>query len=474
MKKIKEAHIFVCTYQIFLLLMVTIFCAIFTIPVYAQSYKEVTMSVGETQTFYLPSSVTSKDLKSVTFYSNGINYVQVTSYTNYSVTVKAIKAFSLPIIVRCDYRYFVRSGSYTYETSGAYDYRITVVGKGNGGSGVEPTSIKFSSTVKAIDVGESVQLTPTVLPANAEYALTWSISDKYVATISQDGLLTGKSAGAADLKVKADNGVYAMLRVVVSEPKPTSVSISPSSVTLTEGGSRYLTVTVYPSTASQSVSWSSSNSSVVSVSSSGKITAIKAGTATITATTSNGKTGTCAVTCEEAIQSIVLSDKDGVGELPAKANVKYERMLYNGWNSMCLPFLLKREQLDVDGVKLVVVKDVETIGREKYVSLESVENVKPGEPCLVYTPVDYKLSLDLKEVQLVDTPSGSSILKGSFDDVEIGDGCYKLSSDGNSFSLTKSDKAVSKPFRAYINLGNDDRNSTRAASLILNNGIIYF
>ncbi len=473
MKKIKEAHIFVCTYQIFLLLIVTIFCAIFTIPVYAQSYKEVTMSVGETQTFYLPSSVTSKDLKSVTFYSNGINNVQVTSYTNYSVTVKAIKTFSLPIIVRCDYRYFVRSGSYTYETSGAYDYRITVVGSG-GESRVEPTSIKFSSTVKAIDVGESVQLTPTVLPANAEYTLTWSISDKYVATISQDGLLTGKSAGVADLKVKADNGVYAMLRVVVSEPKPTSVSISPSSVTLTEGGSRYLTVTVYPSTASQSVSWSSSNSSVVSISSSGKITAIKAGTATITATTSNGKTGTCAVTCEEAIQSIVLSDKDGVSELPAKANVKYERMLYNGWNSMCLPFLLKREQLDVDGVKLVVVKDVETIGREKYVSLESVENVKPGEPCLVYTPVDYKLSLDLKEVQLVDTPSGSSILKGSFDDVEIGDGCYKLSSDGNSFSLTKSDKAVSKPFRAYINLGNDDRNSTRAASLILNNGIIYF
>ena len=171
MKKIKEAHIFVCTYQIFLLLMVTIFCAIFTIPVYAQSYKEVTMSVGETQTFYLPSSVTSKDLKSVTFYSNGISYVQVTSYTNYSVTVKTIKAFSSPIIVRCDYRYFVRSGSYTYETSGAYDYRISVVGSGDGGSGIEPTSIKFSSTVKAIEVGESVQLTPTVLPDNAEYTL---------------------------------------------------------------------------------------------------------------------------------------------------------------------------------------------------------------------------------------------------------------------------------------------------------------
>ena len=82
-----------------LLLMTTIFSTITTIPAYAISYKEVTMSVGETQTFYLPSSVTSKDLKSVTFYSNGISYVQVTYYTNYSVTVKAIKAFSSPIIV---------------------------------------------------------------------------------------------------------------------------------------------------------------------------------------------------------------------------------------------------------------------------------------------------------------------------------------------------------------------------------------
>ena len=100
-------------------IMITFIGIIASESAYAISYKEVTMSVGETKTFYLPPSVTSKDLKSVTFYSNGINYVQVISYTNYSVTVKAIKASSSPIIVRCDYRYFVRSGSFTYETSGA-------------------------------------------------------------------------------------------------------------------------------------------------------------------------------------------------------------------------------------------------------------------------------------------------------------------------------------------------------------------
>lgn len=47
-----------------------------TLPAFGAS-KDVTMQVGETQTLYLPSSVTSLNLKSVNFYSNGISYIQV-------------------------------------------------------------------------------------------------------------------------------------------------------------------------------------------------------------------------------------------------------------------------------------------------------------------------------------------------------------------------------------------------------------
>ncbi len=57
------------------MLMFAIFSIITANPAYVQSYKEVTMSVGETKTLYLLSSVTSKDLKAVYFYSNGISYV---------------------------------------------------------------------------------------------------------------------------------------------------------------------------------------------------------------------------------------------------------------------------------------------------------------------------------------------------------------------------------------------------------------
>ena len=446
------------------MIIISLIGVIASIPIYAISYKEVTMSVGETQTFYLPSSVTSKNLKSVTFYSNGISYVQVTSYTNYSVTVKAIKAFSSPIIVRCDYHYFVRSGSYTYETSGAYDYRITVVGSGGGGSSIEPTSIKFSSTVKAIEVGESVQLTPTVLPANAEYTLTWSISDKYVATISQDGLLTGKSAGAADLKVKADNGVYAMLRVVVSEPKPTSVSVSPSSVTLTEGQSRYLTATVYPSNASQLVTWTSSNANIASVSSSGKVTAVNAGTAIITAKTSNGKSATCTVTCKSAVPELTISDKDGITSLPDKANVSYERTFYAGWNSVCVPFALSQSMLDgfASGCKIATVAELEVIGHKYSLSVNEVQAVSAGVPCLVYAPKDVVCKFSLSNVALRVSPDNSSKLQGAYNRTVIGSGLYKLTADGTAIGITESDDAIVAPFRAYVRIENAPQ--TRATS----------
>ena len=69
----------------------------------AWTQENVTMTVGETKTLYLPSSVTSLNLKSVNFYSASISYVTVQSHTNYSVTVKAIKATSTPVVVRCDY-----------------------------------------------------------------------------------------------------------------------------------------------------------------------------------------------------------------------------------------------------------------------------------------------------------------------------------------------------------------------------------
>ena len=90
-----------------------------------------------------------------------------------------------------------------------------------------------------------------------------------------------------------ENG-FKFIALDVSEP--TSVSLNKTALTLDVGKSYTLTKTVSPSNAVTSYTWSSSNTSVATVDSNGKVTAKKAGTATITVKTSNGKTATCKVT----------------------------------------------------------------------------------------------------------------------------------------------------------------------------------
>jgi len=78
----------------------------------------------------------------------------------------------------------------------------------------------------------------------------------------------------------------------------TGVAMSPTSASITVGGTQQLTATVAPSNATnKNVTWSSSNTSVATVSSTGLVTAVSAGSATITViTVDHAKTATCAVT----------------------------------------------------------------------------------------------------------------------------------------------------------------------------------
>lgn len=281
----------------FLTMMITMVMAMVSTPAWADWGSEnVTMSVGETKTLYLPSSVTSKTLKSVTFYSASYQYVQVESYTNYSVTVKALKAISTPVIVRCDYYYYINNGGYTYQASGAYDFNVTVVGE----TGVKPDKVDVQSYLQ-VPVGGSKVVSVTVTPPNAVYTLSYKIYDTTIAEVS-NGVVYGKKAGETDLKVWTDNGKYDMCRVIVYENKPTSIDL-PSTLSLEVGKSKTLTPTVAPSDATYTLSWSSSYTSVATVSQSGLVTAKAAGATIITVRTDNGKSDDCLVTVTQSAVS---------------------------------------------------------------------------------------------------------------------------------------------------------------------------
>lgn len=157
-------------------------------------------------------------------------------------------------------------------------------------------------------VGDELQLTATVAPANATNKnVTWSSSDETVATVSSTGLVTALKAGTATITVTTvDGSKTATCDLTISNVDVTGVSLDQSSATIyvgfAVGNTVQLTATVAPSNATdKSVSWESSNTSVATVSSAGLVTAVAVGTATITVTTTDGsKTATCAITVENA------------------------------------------------------------------------------------------------------------------------------------------------------------------------------
>ena len=150
--------------------------------------------------------------------------------------------------------------------------------------------------------GETATLTATVAPEDAtNKAVTWTTSDATVATV-ENGAVTAVAAGTATITVTTTDGSFtANCTVTVSNPviAVSSVTLNKSEAALTVGGTETLTTTVAPENATdKTVTWTSSAPEVASVAN-GVVTAVAAGTATITAT-AGGQSATCTVTVTAA------------------------------------------------------------------------------------------------------------------------------------------------------------------------------
>jgi uncharacterized protein YjdB len=159
------------------------------------------------------------------------------------------------------------------------------------------TNVTLDKNTLNLTVNSTDKLTATVLPSDAKNKnITWISSDEDIATVSTSGLVTAKSVGTAYITAYAtvDSSQYDTCEVNV-RIAVTGVSLSKTATYLTTNGTETLTAIVFPSNANQNVTWSSSNSSVATVSY-GIITGVGAGTATITVTTDDdNKTATCTV-----------------------------------------------------------------------------------------------------------------------------------------------------------------------------------
>lgn len=153
---------------------------------------------------------------------------------------------------------------------------------------VDVTGVTLTGDATLI-AGNTLQLTPTVAPTNAtDTGVTYESNDTDVATVDAAGEVTGVSAGDVTITVTTDDGDF-------TDTHDIEVGVAVTGVTLTgletvaAGSIIALTATVAPINAAiKTVTYASDDENVAGVNSSGNVTGLAAGTATITVTTDDG------------------------------------------------------------------------------------------------------------------------------------------------------------------------------------------
>jgi len=181
--------------------------------------------------------------------------------------------------------------------------------KGSASVSVKPkppvvTSVTVSPATASVVVGQTQALTAVVKDAQGNamsgQTVTWSTSNSVSATVDANGVVTGRGAGSATITAAAA-GKSGTAAITVRAPAPvvTTVTVSPPTASIATGASVTLTATVKDAQGNvmsgQTVTWSTSNSAVASVNSSGVVSGVAAGSATVTATCA-GKMGSSAIT----------------------------------------------------------------------------------------------------------------------------------------------------------------------------------
>jgi len=181
-------------------------------------------------------------------------------------------------------------------------------------------SVTVSPATASVTVGQTVQLTATPKDANGNplsgRIVTWASTAPAVATVTGGGLVTGAAAGTATITATSE-GQSGTATITASAVPVASVTVSPGTAGVIVGQTVQLTAT--PKDASGNplsgrvVTWATSNAAVATVSSSGLVSGVAAGSVTITAT-SEAQSGTAAITVTNLpVASVTVS--------PASASV---------------------------------------------------------------------------------------------------------------------------------------------------------
>ena len=170
----------------------------------------------------------------------------------------------------------------------------------------------------SLEKGKTSQLAVKDAEGNAPAdALKWVSSDETIATVDENGLVTAIAAGSVDVSVSIGENFFDSCVVEVTDKEIQALLLDENSITLTEGETRSLQVSIVPkkTVSDKTLSFTSSDEAVATVDGNGVITAVAGGTAQITVTSVNGKEAFCQVYVEALPRYTVLFDSD-LGDEP--------------------------------------------------------------------------------------------------------------------------------------------------------------
>ena len=213
--------------------------------------------------------------------------VKLTSITiPRSVTKISSNAFSYPKILT------IYGVSGTYAETFAKENSIKFVDQQ-----IKATAASLDKTELTINKGAAAQLNLSVTPENFTDIVDWKSTDTNIVTVSDNGVVKAVGVGTATVKVTVGD-VSTTCKVKVLQPV-TGINLNKSSLTMDALGTFQMTASVYPDSANDKrITWSSSDPAIASVDENGLVTALKKGTATITAAAMDGSgvKSTCKVT----------------------------------------------------------------------------------------------------------------------------------------------------------------------------------
>jgi uncharacterized protein YjdB len=235
------------------------------------------------------------------------------------------------------------TGKLTALKNGTVTVTATTKESGSTITGTRPITISgvpikvTAITVAGADIttnGGSSDMTATIAPADAtEQGVTWSVSDATIATIDATGKLTALRNDTVTVTATTkENGstISGTKSIIITGQivKVTAITVTGANIT-TNGGSSAMTATVAPTDATEKgVTWAVSDATIATIDATGKLTALKNGTVTVTATTKeNGSTikGTKVVTISGQlvkVTGITITTAGNVTDIPLKGTLK--------------------------------------------------------------------------------------------------------------------------------------------------------